>query len=1089
MERIRKKFGDLIDNDDEFNRFLGEKNIVLSDTKKLSDEEREKLIEEYEKRRDKKEKPEEEGESHEMKSVVVAELDIDKDIEDAIRAEAAEKHTEFLKEGGFMRRLVWGSMFKEVSLVRYEKAIRKEYEEGTRTLDKSGIERFTMAYTRSAEDALIHDKAGERYSAYSVKSDEDGEYVERRYVDENGEMKTERVNKDNEMAQNTIKLRDLVRQYAKGEIDEKKFRAEVDAMRRSENENGDRVYSIENYVEAAKAARENIEHGFAIENVMEGFAYINGEARRNVRTEEHRDSLDRITHSLMRSRIGRWVPPEAIALGTSLAMTFGKSTLSASFAFGGVAVSGVLAGAKERSRVTTERSVAQRRMAQGGELGDTKYDKQMTETIQEMVPAESITSEFASIMSSLENSELSEEDRKLNQERLLQQYGMAEAAVSISDSEGIDLIRYANGENATIEDQRIAMDIMRAQARKMLREQGVTDEQFSKTIEAWSSNFRTGNEELEMVGLDDKEKAFRKLRRKRVAKKTAIAVGMGLATTIGVEEARAAIDDDIHGIFDHLTGHRDNAGASETVLANMFGMHQDSETISTVVQQGIDEATAKQLESEGYTITQAGTRTELETVAVSKNEFLEANGESVTRRWLNNDTLAYDGNELGIHVSDSGGFETHMSGFSTRAGEQVNFDDGNNIVGFLTLNRGDAPIQIEGEIVNGQVDFSKGLEELGLGNIGAEGNYQWFEVGRVTSTATDGTLNVDVFATSTGHGFGGDMIQTVTEREVPIFDAISVTENAGSGGIHVPFAVVPPTSRRGITFGRRGGTYTPISERRRPEPNPEPESRITTGEGDGGDTGDTSGDGGASSGDASGDGSSAGDTSGDTSGDGGGTGDASGDGLALGGDTSGDGRSAGDTSGDTSGDGDDTSDTSGDGSSAGDASGDGGGAGDTSGDTSGDGGGAGDASGDGLALGGDTSGDGRSAGDTSGDGRSVGDTSGDVKNDLSRGEFYKYMGLSEPISKDSSDLSLLYRQASNGSWSMRGLENEVRRYAYEHDRITDEVARRKYAMDIRSSIRAWGSYTPETQKAILEGTQAMPEEIKFLEQIGLIKIG
>ena len=865
LKELRDRITELAADDPDFEEFLKGKGIDSYDYTKLGAEKLQELLDEYAKRQG--EKPS----RPEMKNIAVAELDVEKDVRDAIRAEADRMHTEYLQgiegydENGkpiirvgkarrFVRRMIFGSMFKEANIVHYEKQVREEFENGTRKLDQSGIERFTMAYAHEAEDVLIHEHAGEDYNAYSVKVDEDGnEYVERRFLGENGQIETERVDGDSRVAQNTIDLRDAIRDFAAGSIDERTLRARIDDIRRDENGEINRAYSIDNYVEAAIAARENIEHGYAMENVMEGFAYINGEARRNVRTQEHRDNLDRITHALLSNRVTRFIPPEVIAVGVGAVANIGKFSASTAaravfMLGGGAAVSGTMAGMKERARVTRERSVAQRRLAQGGELGGTKFDKQLGETIQGMASAEKLTADLNSAMEALNNENASEEERKQALNLLKGQLGSVDALVTISDRDSIDMISYTNGDNETIENQRLRMDIARAEARSLLLKNGVTQEELARTREYLERDAYESEED----GLNAKEAAFRSLRRKRALKRAVATAAIGVATTLGTQELNAAFNDDVHGIWDHLTHHQDNDGATQTLLAHAFGMEQSATTVETAISQGVDEATAAQYRNrEGFTVKEAGTRTITENGQISQSEYLEQHGESLHRNWFNNNTEAYDGNELGIHTSESGGFITSMSGASTRGGESLSFGGGEGIKGYLTLNSGQAPIEVAGKVVNGQVDFSEGLNALGLGDIGRTGAYKFFEVAKVAGENADGSLDINVLATSVGNGFGDGMIGSTISREVPIFDVIQTVTHAGTSGVQIPGFVTIPFSRRGITFGGRGGKFEPTEPRfgGGDNENPpsdgdgsgSPERPTQTGDSDGDDDGDGDG--------------------------------------------------------------------------------------------------------------------------------------------------------------------------------------------------------------------------------------------------------
>ena len=454
--------------------------------------------------------------------------------------------------------------------------------------------------------------------------------------------------------------------------------------------------------------------------------------------------------------------------------------------------------------------MAQRRLAQGGELGGTKFDKQLGETIQGMASAEKLTADLNSAMEALNNENASEEERKQALNLLKGQLGSVDALVTISDRDSIDMISYTNGDNETIENQRLRMDIARAEARSLLLKNGVTQEELARTREYLERDAYESEED----GLNAKEAAFRSLRRKRALKRAVATAAIGVATTLGTQELNAAFNDDVHGIWDHLTHHQDNDGATQTLLAHAFGMEQSATTVETAISQGVDEATAAQYRNrEGFTVKEAGTRTITENGQISQSEYLEQHGESLHRNWFNNNTEAYDGNELGIHTSESGGFITSMSGASTRGGESLSFGGGEGIKGYLTLNSGQAPIEVAGKVVNGQVDFSEGLNALGLGDIGRTGAYKFFEVAKVAGENADGSLDINVLATSVGNGFGDGMIGSTISREVPIFDVIQTVTHAGTSGVQIPGFVTIPFSRRGITFGGRGGKFEPTEPR------------------------------------------------------------------------------------------------------------------------------------------------------------------------------------------------------------------------------------------------------------------------------------
>ena len=105
-----------------------------------------------------------------------------------------------------------------------------------------------------------------------------------------------------------------------------------------------------------------------------------------------------------------------------------------------------------------------------------------------------------------------------------------------------------------------------------------------------------------------------------------------------------------------------------------------------------------------------------------------------------------------------------------------------------------------------------------------------------------------------------------------------------------------------------------------------------------------------------------------------------------------------------------------------------------------------------------------------------------------KGNFYEYMGLSGPITKDEADLNLQYRQGTTGNWSNGGLDKAIHQYAYDNGE-KDRDARIQYGVQLRRGIREWSGMTDEQRRDVLSGKVAASEDIQFMEKIGLIKIG
>ena len=111
-----------------------------------------------------------------------------------------------------------------------------------------------------------------------------------------------------------------------------------------------KVAALDNYEAIALYVRGQVEHGEALDNVMEGFKAYRAESREGARTGEILDLREKVADKLgVKSQLGR----QAVAAVASVAMYAGgavaKSKAAQVFSFGGAAVAtGVFAGLREK---------------------------------------------------------------------------------------------------------------------------------------------------------------------------------------------------------------------------------------------------------------------------------------------------------------------------------------------------------------------------------------------------------------------------------------------------------------------------------------------------------------------------------------------------------------------------------------------------------------------------------------------------------------------------------------------------------------------------------------------------------------------
>ena len=133
-----------------------------------------------------------------------------------------------------------------------------------------------------------------------------------------------------------------------------------------------------------------------------------------------------------------------------------------------------------------------------------------------------------------------------------------EARIKLSDRHKIDLLSYSSGD--LVEQERLNLDIVRAKAKVRLRQMHASGE-ISLTEGETIDGFLAKSTDLQMetltkgdTGIDGKNRAFLKMKMKRVA--GAALKGLGSGFVIGglFQEAQAFFSDQHHGVIEGLVG-------------------------------------------------------------------------------------------------------------------------------------------------------------------------------------------------------------------------------------------------------------------------------------------------------------------------------------------------------------------------------------------------------------------------------------------------------------------------------------------------------------------------------------------------------
>ena len=666
------------------------------------------------------------------------------------------------------------------------------------------MERFVLGVTE--DDRYIHRNIG----------DKNGEKLEKVDEETNEKIKTAISNYARRRPEAGEKVSDLNREF-ENEIG--RILAELNDGTSNNNYLKVAEEAAKRYQELAINAKNEAEHEAAMEQVMDGFQAYNGEVRSNVRTEAHRDNIDKIVNKIESNAVvSRLIPAEIVAGAAGIALGLTQTGVRAiAGAGGGIIASSAISGLKERNRITEDRARMMRDIANGMDYGNNdktaKYEKRIGGTLYDMRKAGDLTK---NLQAALEN------DGENRSQDILRAIAEARVRIDFSDSEQKDLIAYSSADKRGKE--RLDLDIAVIRAEKSLSDED------KKTLEAMKAEIRKqvvdgyDDESGEHhAGVTEKDKDFKKFRTISAIKKSGKTLALGTAFFFGSQEIMAALDPAKIGVFEK-SGLLDKIGiktenntdASETILASGFGrlrgeyMTQAESTYD--IREGIsNENEIKHYEEAGYH------KVEVSPASQTTSKAVEAVDPSASTArvdvkydgWANNGTKLSDGNELRAHI-ENGKFISTMRGASTMNGENIAYDP-STVKAYVTI--GDAKFEVTGSLneagqmtwgENGVFTTPTGETIKAIGDNG-EKLYKYFEIAADNGVDTDGVQHIIPLATDVGtNSFAGKIEQVVeTVKEVPAtYNFVRDIPGAGQTFVRdidfngIGFA--PETARRGL---------------------------------------------------------------------------------------------------------------------------------------------------------------------------------------------------------------------------------------------------------------------------------------------------
>ncbi len=718
-------------------------------------------------------------------------------------------------KANLIQRIWKGNLFKKYYEKKYEKEIlagkrevvledgsKKNLEMVIRERSHSAISRFTIAAADGYANSLyVHRGAGEEMNKADRDTTKAISNIIKQYANDWAKNNTNPDSlKNNE---------DIKREFNNS------IREEL-AKLKDASSNGT---EIDNYYDVAVAAlgraevaiqaSQKMTHEIAIDRVMEGFKVYNAEVRNNIRSKAHRDNLDKIINKLESSKIGSIIPPEMIAgvVGTAAALTQ-TGIRAAAGAAGGIGISGIMAGLRERNRVTEDRVRMMRDAAIGLEYDSSqtnragkkraKYEKNLYGTLYDTRPATELTANIEKAIDSQ------------NALAIMRAIAEARVRVNYSDSESKDLITYTSADS--LGDERTRLDIALIRAERSLPEEYRDDLDFLKV---------TLQRDIERDN-SARDRDYRKLRTAQAVKQAGKTIAIGAAFFIGSQELIAAFDPHKIGILEKtgiLKTTNSEENTTETLLAQLARpQNQDSafHTTEPIRVKSDQEAKIKELEEAGYTrteITPAYQSTKSDIAEVSPADSTHAL--RVNTSFADNGTKFADGNELGLHL-ENGRYIANMNGSSTMGNDVFDYQqlvNAGKIRGHITI--GGGTFEVASEInASGQVSWpidATGSITTTTGEtikaFGANGEklFKSFRVVVDNGVDSEGVRQVVSLASDAGADSFAGKIQQVVETIVEEPAVYEFTKTIADGSKLVAQSasfngIIPPvfTSRTGL---------------------------------------------------------------------------------------------------------------------------------------------------------------------------------------------------------------------------------------------------------------------------------------------------
>lgn len=615
-----------------------------------------------------------------------------------------------------------------------------------------------------------------------------------------------------------------------------------------------------NIADIAETVRSQMSHERGLQDILDRVEVISAKINTDVHGEARATKFEQILDKMPVN--AAWVST-GLAVAYGVGVGFGKSLASKATRFGIVgAGSGVMSYFQEKSRLAHERAQVGREAAIGENVDGTERRQHLAETLYDMKDA-SLLSEA---MRALQNDEGAYEVTDQSSfDALLAATLDASARMDVSATTKADHIRFSSREN--IPAERRALMTERFRARSALRnyyESNIAqDPNFAEgeDFETFFDQSSAAMQEGLLENQSEQDSSYQKMSR-RYAMRSALK-GMIFGAVLGevIQEGTAFVNTDVKGAFENshestetllsagwrlVAGQFDHAAPAHEVASTITsgynqldlgsGLSYDNGTLAgpdglkveglSMGPQGFDDASIAKLHTAGVeygdTVNHINEITHAPQT-IDTGTYMQQHGQPVERSWFDNDTAAFDKNELraDMQVNDEGQYVISagrmIQGDSYHDGQVGNVDYSHmKVLLSPTIETQATPLVLDMD-AQGHVIIPKGSV--------AE---QWFEKGSdgtpvykgayAEIAQSNGNGQYEMFATVEGRG---DAIPSVTDQ-IEKTTSIEMHHTSLFYTPEAPDIEVPPVisvaSREGLRRTGEGGASSDSSPDLPPSP-------------------------------------------------------------------------------------------------------------------------------------------------------------------------------------------------------------------------------------------------------------------------------